>query len=87
MKLFEFTGPAIMILIITSFASHQLGNNNPGHREVEMQEFSSHANCKTAADFILQTNPGAVDTNGILTGLPGAQNSYRQIIDVGCVPK
>ncbi len=40
MKLFEFAGPAIMILIITSFVSHQIGNNNPGDREIAMQEFS-----------------------------------------------
>jgi len=87
MKLFEFAGPAVLIVIITSFMSQQIGNNNPGDRELEMKDFSSYANCKMAAEFILQTNPGAVDADGRLTGLPGAQNSYRQIIDVGCLPK
>jgi len=86
MKLFEFGGPALLIVIMVSFTSQQLGNNNPGHREVEMQELSTYANCKRAAEFILQTNPGAVDTDGRLTGLPGAQNSHRQTIDVACVP-
>lgn len=86
MKLFEFSGPALLIVIIVSFTSQQLGNNNPGHREVEMQEFSSYVNCKNAAEFILQTNPGAVDASGQLTGLVGAQNSHRQTIDVACVP-
>lgn len=87
MKLFEFSGPAIMILIITSFVSHQIGNNNPGGRDIAMQEFSSYTNCAQAAEFILQTQPGSIDTNGLLTGQPGAQNTHRQIIDVGCVPK
>ena len=86
MKLFEFTGPALLIVIMVSFTSQQLGNNNPGHREVEMQEISSHAKCKVAAEFILQTNPGAVDVDGRLTRIAGAQNSHRQTIDVGCVP-
>jgi len=87
MKLFEFTGPAILIVIIVSFTSQQLGNNNPGHREVEFQEFSSYAKCVAGAEFILQTNPGAADTDGRITGIAGAQNSYRQTIDVGCLPK
>lgn len=86
MKLFEFTGPALLIVIITSFMTQQIGNNNPGHREVEMQELSSYANCKRAAEFILQTNPGAADTDGRITGIAGAQNSHRQTIDVACVP-
>lgn len=87
MKLFDFSGPAILIVIIVSFTSQQLGNNNPGHREVEFQEFSSYAKCKAGAEFILQTNPGVIDVTGVLTGIPGAQNSHRQTIDVGCVPK
>ena len=87
MKLFEFTGPAILIVIIVSFTSQQLGNNNPGHREVEFQEFSSYARCKNAAEFILRTNPGAIDSTGRITGIPGAQNSHRQTIDVGCLPQ
>ncbi len=87
MKLFEFSGPAILIVIIVSFTSQQLGNNNPGHREVEFQEFSSYARCKAGADFILQTNPGAADTTGRITKIPGAQNSHQQTIDVGCIPK
>lgn len=87
MKLFDFSGPAILIVIIVSFTSQQLGNNNPGHREVEFQEFSSYAKCKAGAEFILQTNPGVIDATGALTGIPGAQNSHRQTIDVGCVPK
>ena len=87
MKLFEFSGPAVLIVIVTSFMSQQIGNNNPGDREIEFQEFSSYAKCVTGAEFILQTNPGAIDATGQLTGLPGAQNSHRQTIDVGCVPK
>ena len=87
MKLFEFTGPAVLIVIVTSFMSQQIGNNNPGDHEIEMKDFSSYARCENAAKFILQTNPGAADSNGRVTGIPGAQNSHRQTIDIGCLPK
>lgn len=87
MKLFEFTGPAVLIVIVTSFMTQQIGNNNPGHRELEMKDFSSYARCENAAKFILETNPGAVDVDGRLTRIAGAQNSHRQTIDVGCLPQ
>ena len=67
--------------------SQQMGNNNPGHRTVTMQEFSGYPTCNMAAEAILQTEPGAVDSTGRLTGMVGAQNTHRQLVTVYCFPK